>query len=515
MDVRSKYRLITSIIVISACAMILTLSILSHKRVAAVHLEHISKMVIDQKKEFLKDTVNNVIARLKSLRDSEIDRFDEYTQLRLKRFNQELHRSEDDFANYFINRFVEDASFKMWSALLWNDKTNQIIYSSSDLDTDSTISKDSIDFLIDDIKTNVISYAEIEKGNLRGIFGVNAVYVDDLVKNKATKLIHNQKFTNASYIWVNEIINYDGGDNYAIRRIHPNLPETEGAYLSTSTEDIAGNLPYLEELEGVKKDGELFYTYYFKEMNSDEISEKITYSKLYEEYNWVVAMGIHPDRLKSYTKEAHEALQSIVKMDILYALIYMLLTLIASFTLISLIEKRNLKIMTGRLEEKIHIDPLTEAGNRRYGENILNKLFNQHKSAPKEENPALMMFDIDDFKNINDKYGHLVGDKVLVQIVSKIKSLIRNSDYLIRWGGDEFLGILPGMKENHVVKFCQDLSREIEEMEMSTEEEIIKVTISVGISYFDATDKSWTDGIKRADKALYESKSAGKNHVTY
>ena len=87
------------------------------------------------------------------------------------------------------------------------------------------------------------------------------------VKTKASvaDIIHNQKFANEGYIWVNEVKNWNGGDNYAIRRIHPNLIDTEGTYLSTNTKDIKGNTPYLTELEGVKNSGEIFSTYYLQE----------------------------------------------------------------------------------------------------------------------------------------------------------------------------------------------------------------------------------------------------------
>ena len=74
--------------------------------------------------------------------------------------------------------------------------------------------------------------------------------------------------------------------------------------------DIQGNFPYLEELEGVKATGEIFYRYFFKKMNSDVVSEKLTYARLYPEYNWIVAMGVHLDDISTYvndtTAESHK-----------------------------------------------------------------------------------------------------------------------------------------------------------------------------------------------------------------
>ena len=93
-------------------------------------------------------------------------------------------------------------------------------------------------------------------------------FVDDKIKLITAEKIRRQRFDDDSYIWVSQILNYNGGDNYAIRIVHPNLPETEGSFLSTSTMNTRGNKPYLEELDGINKNGELFFSYYFKKLNS-------------------------------------------------------------------------------------------------------------------------------------------------------------------------------------------------------------------------------------------------------
>lgn len=95
-------------------------------------------------------------------------------------------------------------------------------------------------------------------------------------------MIYETRLPDDGYIWINDILNYDGGDEYAIRLVHPNLPETEGDFLSTGTQDIKGNLPYREELDGIIRSGEVYLDYYFKKMNSDEISHKLSCGKLYK-----------------------------------------------------------------------------------------------------------------------------------------------------------------------------------------------------------------------------------------
>ena len=99
--------------------------------------------------------------------------------------------------------------------------------------------------------------------------------IDEMSIEKIRNLIHNLVLIDDGYVWVNKIIDYGGGEQYAIREIHPNLPETEGIYLSTETTDIKGNKPYQVELDGINKNGELFYEYYFKKMGTEEIAHKM------------------------------------------------------------------------------------------------------------------------------------------------------------------------------------------------------------------------------------------------
>ena len=133
--------------------------------------------------------------------------------------------------------------------------------------------------------------------------------IDIKIKDEIQSLISNLITYNNKYFWVNEIINLDGGDNYAIRRIHQNLVATEGDYLSTNTLDIANNKPYERELEGIKSDGEIYQSYYFKNLVNDEIEEKLSYSVFYSPYNWIISSGIPyrdllriPDSFRSYYK---------------------------------------------------------------------------------------------------------------------------------------------------------------------------------------------------------------------
>ena len=196
-------------------------------------------------------------------------------------------------------------------------------------------------------------------------FGIHEDYIDHVVKEEIREVIHQQEFSNDSYMWVNEVLRYEGGENYAIRRIHPNLKDTEGNFLSTDTQDAAGNLPYLMELEGIRSSGEVFFTYHFKKLNSDIISEKITYAKLYEPYDWIVAMGVHLDDVKSIVESVTAVSDASLSDNILMFLIYSILAIAMGFLVLYVVNERYFRKSMEKLESELNLDLLTGAGSRR------------------------------------------------------------------------------------------------------------------------------------------------------
>lgn len=344
------------------------------------------------------------------------------------------------------------------------------------------------------------------------LFGVSNEYIDYLVKQSIADTIRNLKFDDNSYVWVNEILNYGGGKNFAVRRVHPSMPLTEGMYLSTDMADSKGNLPYLTELEGIKKNGEIFFSYYFQEPGTLHASEKITYAKLYPDFNWVIAMGIYVNDLNAYIDEtAATSNASASRLTAVLALLFVAM-LVLSYLLIMLIEKLYVRHTQTQLESELNKDTLTHADSRKYGITCLGR---EYKAFRKNgASPCIMMFDIDYFKNINDTYGHAVGDIALVEVVDAMYHLIRSSDRLIRWGGDEFIVIFYGLQANNALDFGNKILTEISPLRIEVQQGIIEPTVSLGFSYFKATDSSYKDVVERADQALYLSKKNGRNRAT-
>ena len=178
---------------------------------------------------------------------------------------------------------------------------------------------------------------------------------EDQIKDTMKMRIRTTELLDNGYIWVNEVVNYDGGDDYAIRLVHPNLVETEGMFLSTDMEDVQGNRPYLEELEGVKKDGELFFTYWFKEKDSDQISEKLTFSKLYKPFNWIIATGVYVNDIEEIISNHETEYLNIFQKYLLKILVLGVIAVLCIFVLTFAIHRRirqTIDAFTLQVEEK-------------------------------------------------------------------------------------------------------------------------------------------------------------------
>ncbi|CUO69409.1 GGDEF domain-containing protein [Clostridium disporicum] len=163
------------------------------------------------------------------------------------------------------------------------------------------------------------------------------------------------------------------------------------------------------------------------------------------------------------------------------------------------------------IKYRANYDVLTKIFNRREALRKSEKIYNKVKKY--YDSYWVMMVDVDNFKKINDTYGHQTGDKVLASIAKVIKESIRECDIVGRYGGEEFIVIVKDDK-NSYLKIAERIRNNIENTVINIgENEIIKVTSSIGITKMDATDKTFQQIISEADKALYKAKNSGKNKV--
>ena len=471
-----------------------TLFIFTINQVSEIYAENTHQSVYDLKKSYLYDHVNNFIGNIDTRLEIAVNNQEvEINQVIL--FFEALDSTkeidfEDSFQIYFENQSVLEA----YDAILW--KNGVIVYQN-----DNTVS----DIVID--KYLAMQYGE--NGEYTFFMGVTNQWIELSIKNQMYNQIHDALYQYDAYMWVNEIIDYDGGDNYAIRRIHPNAEE--GIYLSTSMTDIKGNFPYLEELEGVKDDGEVFFTYYFKKLSTDEISEKLTYAKLYERFDWIIAMGIYIDDIDAYITSVNQLSKDLALYFILLFIIILALILISTYVASQYIRNREYEDEKRVLQNRINFDALTGVLSRSAAEEILNIRFEQFKKDG--QSSVLMLFDIDSFKRINDLYGHACGDKYLKLVAQNVKAWIRKQDLVFRYGGDEFIVLFDGLKLENAETIANNLINNVHNVEDFCKEDAVKISISIGISSFNKDDEGIQDVLSRADKALYQAKKNGKDQA--
>lgn len=165
-----------------------------------------------------------------------------------------------------------------------------------------------------------------------------------------------------------------------------------------------------------------------------------------------------------------------------------------------------------RLQKMVALDPLTGVYNRRFGMARLSEEFS--RSVRSSTPLGLIMLDIDYFKKVNDCYGHLAGDRVLIQVIKTVAKSIRKGDISIRYGGDEFLVILPGASKEDALTVSDKIMRMIEDTSVTEGAQVIHVTVSIGvISYPEIDVENEQELVKRADEALYQAKETGRKKI--
>ena len=177
------------------------------------------------------------------------------------------------------------------------------------------------------------------------------------------------------------------------------------------------------------------------------------------------------------------------------------------------VRTKDLEASKDELKLLASIDPMTKLYNRRYFAEISEEMFTDNKR--KHHNISLILLDVDNFKNINDIYGHHIGDNVIISIANILMENTRKEDIVCRYGGEEYIIILPDVGLEMSMKIAENIREVIEEMiiKLPTEKEL-RVTTSIGVAMANMiVDNDIEIVINKADNAMYEAKRSGKNKV--
>ncbi|MBU9711593.1 GGDEF domain-containing protein [Evansella tamaricis] len=182
-----------------------------------------------------------------------------------------------------------------------------------------------------------------------------------------------------------------------------------------------------------------------------------------------------------------------------------LVIIVALYVLLSIVESYN---KSRDFEKMAYTDLLTEIYNRRKLYDLINTEISNKKNF--QNGSSVIIFDIDNFKKINDKYGHMAGDHVLIEFSRIVQNIVTDNEHFGRWGGEEFLILCPKKDKNQAKELAEKLREKTEKHHFQY---VNTVTASFGITQFQKGDNI-SSLINRADLALYTSKQNGRNQVT-
>ena len=170
------------------------------------------------------------------------------------------------------------------------------------------------------------------------------------------------------------------------------------------------------------------------------------------------------------------------------------------------------KSQQAHFENLAFTDALTGAVNRHQFNSVLAEEI--AKADDYQQPLSILLLDIDHFKQVNDTFGHGVGDEVLVMFYQSCKAAVRNADVVARIGGEEFVVILPNTNTANAFQFAERLREEIQQLEVVIDDNLIELSVSIGVSQWQKTlFSSAQEFIADADKLLYQAKKQGRNKV--
>lgn len=475
---------------------------------------------------YIKDIINNTIQTIEIEKEHAIENNHEIINEAELNFKN-LYEQGYSFDELFDVSSIPFLSYKNIEIILYNNTSNTIekqinsYYQANAFENNSDI--------IESLETNYL-YKHLEIDAYSIYFCLNLQIIDNQVQKAIINRIRKTRYADDGYVWINQVLNYSGGQDYAVRLVHPNLPETEGLLLSTDMKDAQGGKPYQVELEGINTNGDVYHEYYFTKIGSDIPEKKLSYGKLYKPYDWIIATGIYIGDIDDLIDEETMALKKLEKELFSKILLITTFSFGVAFIMIVLFERllhrlikkfqnivneKNSEILREKklIEEVAYLDPMTSLLNRRAMNKHLDDAFS--RAMRYDETFTVIIGDIDFFKKINDQYGHAAGDLVIKKISDIFSKAVRSDDAVSRWGGEEFLVLLNYADTKNAVKNLERINDALRNADILFDGKKIECTMSYGLASFDKKDESIENIIKKADKNLYIAKKSGRNKMVY
>lgn len=190
---------------------------------------------------------------------------------------------------------------------------------------------------------------------------------------------------------------------------------------------------------------------------------------------------------------------------------------LANFLFVRNFQMRRIKMELldsyNKVQNDLLFDELTGVYSRRAGMERLREEF--ARSHRNNRVFSVAMVDIDHFKQVNDTYGHLAGDQVLREVAGTLKAELRQCDVVLRYGGEEFMIIMPDTNKEQALHPLERLGKKLANVEIPLKESKVKVSVSIGVTSTYSGGEDLMETINRADRALYDAKRNGRNQVVF
>ena len=488
----TKYR--HQLIMISATMLVLLLGLLHYS-----YGRLLQTNAIEHEKNMLQDTVDNFVNEIQGDYKSDLDIMKRsINNLKVPISNAISFRDEDEAERSLVrvNRlFNTQGASDGLSYIMFADSVDQNGYRIlSTYPANFTI--ENFDGTGHTVYAPFVTSITLRRHNVTMVYGYTKEALERHVETSTRQKIYGQSYYGGAYIWINKILNPDGGDGYAIRLIHPNLPDTEGMLLSTNMQDSDGRFPYRTELNGVLQDGSFFQTYTFKELNSNRITEKLSYSRLLPNLNWIVSTGINTRFIR---------INAIRNSGFMFLITFLTILFVVDFLFLFQMLRVDARISMSEHEQRVLVERMDASrmsgqAKREYGEMELKKALDSFHADGK--NSGIMLMDIDLFKSIAATFGQEISEKLQGQVLETVENLCRPSDVIVQWSQNEYLGIFAGASAQGCGIVAEKVRKAIEETNFKFGDNEVKVTASIGITMLKKEDMAIGDILKRADIAL-------------
>lgn len=344
-------------------------------------------------------------------------------------------------------------------------------------------------------------------------------YVEDIEKQiqaQVLSMLSSVNLGNTGYIFVSDIDGSVKLQNQKIITDHPSL------FLSNDNEKH-------QELIQIAKTGD-FFTYEHTDVHSGDIEEKISYVRLIKDWNWVIGTGFYTSDITKLTEqkkqklivESHLELQIMLAFSVLLTILLTVIVLVIGKRVtnhVILLEEQvigdyeRLESSKNEMQYMAEFDLLTNLPNRTLLSTKIQK--NIGLSRLEDKKVAVVFVDLDDFKNVNDQFGHSAGDQLLQQIGKRFELILGKNDFVARFGGDEFVFCLPLLKNSDEARHKVEQILGTFEKPFLLAGNQVQTSCSIGVSMYPDDGHSVEELISKADIVLYRVKDQEKGNVLF